>query len=93
MCRRGHVRSDAPRVELLPDNIVFTNIRNIYIVCTVRQILVARTLLLVRRYREEQLLRAAFAPVAGSSLLSSAAVEFWFTNLELALRFGIDLSN
>ena len=43
-------------------------------VCTVRQILVARTLLLVRRHREEQQLNAAVIPVAGSFLYSSAAV-------------------
>jgi hypothetical protein len=48
--------------------IVFTN--NIYKVCTVRQILVARTLLLVRRHREEQLLDAAIVLVAGSFLSS-----------------------
>ncbi len=43
---------------------------------TVRQILVARTLLLVRRHREEQLLDAAIAPVAESFLSSLAAVAY-----------------
>ncbi len=43
-------------------------------VCTVRQILVARTPLLMPRHREEQLLDTAIAPVAGS-LLSSSAVS------------------
>ena len=90
MCRRGHVRSDAPRTALLPDK-SYSQI--IYTICTVRQILVARTLLLVRRHREEQPLDAAIVPVAGSFLSSSAAVACWVTNGELALRFGINLSN
>jgi hypothetical protein len=55
--------------------------------------LVARTLLLVRRHREEQQLDAAIVPVAGSFLSSSAAVACWVTNGELTLRFGINLSN
>ena len=62
-------------------------------ICTIRQILVARTLLLVRRHREEQPLDAAIVPVAGSFLSSSAAVACWVTNGELTLRFGINLSN
>ena len=62
-------------------------------ICIVRQILVARMLLLVRRHREEQLLDAAIVPVAGCFLSSSAAVACWVTNGELALRFGINLSN
>ncbi len=57
-------------------------------ICTGRQILVARTLLLVRRHREEQLLDVAIAPVAGSFLSSSAAVACWVANWELTLRFG-----
>ena len=65
----------------------------IHTVCTVRQILVARTLLLVQRHREGQLLDAAIVPVAGSSLSSSAAVACWVTNGELTLRFGINLLN
>jgi hypothetical protein len=55
-----------------------TNRINKYIsICTIRQILVARTLLLVRRNREEQQLDAAIVPVAGSFLSSSAAVAYW----------------
>ncbi len=67
----------------------------IYMVCTVRQIFVARTLLLVRRHREDlqQLLDAAIVPVAGSFLSSSAAGACWVTDWEMALRFGIKLSN
>ncbi len=72
--------------------IVFTNIYT-GTICTVRQILVARTLLLVRRHREEQLLDTAIIPVAGSFLSSSAAVACWITNGELTQRFGINLSN
>ncbi len=55
--------------------------------------MVARTLLLMRRHREEQPLDAAIVPVAGSFLSSSAAVESWVTNGELTLRFGINLPN
>ena len=84
------VRSDVPRTALLPDK--FYSQVCVHR-CTVRQILVARTLLLVRRHREEQLLDAAIVPVAGSYLSSSAAVACWVTNGELALRFGINLSN
>ena len=62
-------------------------------VCTAHQILVARTLLLVRRHREEQLLGAAIVPVAGSFLSSSAAVACWVTNGKLTLRFGMNFSN
>ncbi len=53
--------------------------------------LVARTLLLVRRHREEKLLDAAIDPVVGSFLSSSEAVACWVTNGELTLRFGIML--
>ena len=62
-------------------------------ICTLRQILVARTLVLVRRHRKEQPLDAAIVPVAESFLSSSAAVACWVTNGELTLRFGISLSN
>jgi hypothetical protein len=62
-------------------------------ICTVRQILVARSLSLVRRHREEQLLDAAIVPVAGSFLSSSAVVASWVTNGELKLCFGINLPN
>ncbi len=47
-------------------------IRKYYIQCM--YFLVARTLLLVRRHREEQLPGAAIVPVAKSFLSSSAAV-------------------
>ncbi len=65
------------------------------IICTVCLTLVARNLLLVRRWRhrEEQPLDTAIVPVAGSFLSSSAAVACLVTNGELALRFGINLSN
>jgi hypothetical protein len=66
MCRRGHIRSDAPRTELFRQ----TAFTNIYTICTVRQILVARTLLLVRRHREEQQLGAAIADVPTGNLNS-----------------------
>jgi hypothetical protein len=49
-------------------------------ICTVRKTLVARTLLLVRRHREEQPLGAAIVPVSGSILPSSAAVACWVAN-------------
>ena len=62
-------------------------------ICAVRRILVALTLLFVRRHREEQLLGAAIVPVAGSFLSSSAAVACWVTNGELTLRFGMNLPN
>ena len=65
----------------------------IYTICRVRQMFVARTLLLVRRHRNEQLLDAAIVPIAESFLSSSAAVACWVTNGELTLRFGINNNN
>ena len=64
-------------------------------ICTVRQILVARTPLLMPRHREEQLLDTAIAPVAGSFLSSSAVSSgrMLGSQWELTLRFGINLSN
>ncbi len=85
-----HVRSAAPRSALLPDNIVF---RNVLYIRAVRKIVVARTLLLVRRNHKKQLLDAAIAPVAGSFLSSSAAVACWVANVESTLRFGINFLN
>ncbi len=89
MCRLGHARRDAPRTALLPDK----PYSQVYIRMLSTSNLVARMLLLVWRHREEQLLDAAIAPVAGSFLSSSAAVACWVTNGVLALRFGIKLSN
>ncbi len=89
MIRLGHVRKDAPYTALLLEK----SYSQTYIICAVRRMFVARTLLLLRRHREEQLLDAAIAPVAGSFQSSSAAAACLVTNWELALRFGINMSN
>ena len=66
MCRRGHVRATHHARHFFPTN----RIHKYICICTIRQILVARTLLLVRRHREEQLLDAVIASEYGVLLKS-----------------------
>jgi hypothetical protein len=83
------------KVYLSPTNRIHKYIT--YNVYKVRQILVARTLLLARHPFEEQPNGAAIVPVAGSFFSSSATVACFVTNGansatgELTLRFGFNL--
>jgi hypothetical protein len=64
---------------LLPRKIVFTIICSI---CTIRHILVDRTLLLLARRHHEEQLDAAIVPFAENFLSSSAAITCLVTNEE-----------